>query len=653
MSKIVVLDELTINKIAAGEVVDRPSSIVKELVENSIDAGATEIVVEIKNGGIKYIKITDNGCGFESDDLEIAFERHATSKIRKESDILNITSMGFRGEALASVAAISKVTLISKNINEDIGNKIVVEGGNTLFFEPAASKTGTSITVENVFYNVPARYKFLKKDSTESGYIETCITRLALANPNISFKYINSGKQVTYTTGNGNIIETAYSIFGKDVKDNILVVTYDYENLKVSGIVGTPKLSRGTRQNEFAYINSRYVTDKVMTKAMENAFNQKLSIGKFPFSVINIEIEPSEVDVNVHPAKLEVKFENEQKIYHAIYYAIKETLLKYEQEISPFKQTIADESKNSNQFIDNDFSSNNIRKTEESSKELSQSNNLNNSNSSSSSFKYIPDRNIKSIDTLEENKINIYEEIKKVEGQLNSKANMTDEKTLVQEFSNNQNINGMEIAEIIDSETIELKNVVKEDIRYRYVGSVFDTYIIIQIDSKMYIVDQHAAHERLLYENIKENYYSKKKQTQMLLIPEILEITQSEMDIVIENIEMFELAGFVIEKFGDREIKITGVPNIGYNIEYKEMFMDSIDELMGANKTTRQEKEVRFIYTLACKAAVKANMKLTKEEQVELIDSMIKLDNPFTCPHGRPTAYEISKYEIERRFLRK
>lgn len=624
MSKIIVLDELTINKIAAGEVVDRPSSIVKELVENSIDAGATEITVEIKSGGIKYIKITDNGCGFESDDLEIAFERHATSKIKQEADILNITSMGFRGEALASVAAISKVTLNSKNINEEIGNKIIVEGGKVLSFESAASKTGTTIIIENVFYNVPARYKFLKKDTTEAGYIMTSITRLALANPNISFKYINSGKQEIYTIGNGNILDTAYSLFGKDVKDNLLVLDYEYENIHVSGVVGTPRLSRGTRQNEFTYINNRYVVDKLMIKAIENAFNQKLSIGKFPFSVINISMNPSEVDVNVHPAKLEVKFEDEQKIYHGIYYAVKEALLKYEQEISPFTKSVEIERPNI---------SNNV-------------------------FKYIPEEKKDIFESVvEEKTINNREE--NTQKNIDIKEPEIKYEEVIQEIKVVEKVNFETTQVNYLEETVETENpyIIKEvqdnSISYKYVGNVFDTYIIIQIDNKMYIVDQHAAHERLIYESIKENYYSKNRQTQMLLIPEIVELTASEMNIVKENREMFDLAGFVIEEFGDREIKIAGVPNIGYNIDYKEMFMDSIDELMGASKTTRQEKETRFIYTLACKAAVKANMKLTSVEQIDLIDNMIKLDNPFTCPHGRPTAYEISKYEIERRFLRK
>lgn len=633
MSKIIVLDELTINKIAAGEVVDRPSSIVKELIENSIDAGATEISVEIKSGGIKYIRITDNGCGFESDDLEIAFERHATSKIRKEADILNITSMGFRGEALASIAAISKVTLVSKNINEEVGNKIVVEGGKVLSFESSAAKTGTIMTIENVFYNVPARYKFLKKDSTESGYIETSITRLALANPNISFKYINGGKQEIYTTGNGSLVDVAYSLFGKDIKDNLLEVNYNYENIQVTGVIGNPKLARGTRQNEFTYVNNRYVVDKVMIKAIENAFNQKLSIGKFPFSVINITMNSNEVDVNVHPAKLEIKFEDEQKIYHGIYYAVKETLLSYEKEVSPFTQTInSDNSNNTENIVE-------VRKVH---------------SIPPASFKYVPDNIDNNIVTKLEEKLESYLDGEKNEHEINVEADILykyRDKDIVQNFNDESNY----FTEIDagNNKDYTLKAVKYNQITYKYVGNVFDTYIIIQIDNKMFIVDQHAAHERLLYENIKENYYSKNRQTQMLLIPEILEITASEMIIVRENKEMLELAGFVIEEFGDREIKIVGIPNIGYEIDYKEMFMDSIDELMGATKTTREEKETRFIYTLACKAAVKANMKLTPEEQMELLDNMVKLDNPFTCPHGRPTAYEISKYEIERKFLRK
>lgn len=620
MGNIVLLDEYTINKIAAGEVVDRPASIVKELVENSIDAGATQISVEIKNGGIKYLKITDNGSGIKKDDVQIAFERHATSKIRKEEDILNITSMGFRGEALASVAGIAKVTLMTRNKDEEIGTKYIIEGGNELLFEDIGWNQGTTIIVENVFYNVPARYKFLKKDYTEAGYIEDAMTRLALIHPEISFRYINNGKNIITTSGDGKIETVVYNIFGKEAMQNLIPVNYDYEGRKITGVIGNPNLSRNTRQNEFTYINNRFVKDKTMSKALEDAFEQSLSIGKFPFAVINVRINPAEVDVNVHPAKLEVKFQDEHVIYSTIYHGVKNAVKRYEESISPFRETPVDTYKvETTQYENNVLNYESIQKSEVE--------NVDNSLHKIQEKEFVVEEvnNETKYDVVEINKSN-------------------------QEYANSSYQETFAIPEIKQEIITEVE---QSKIDYKFVGNVFNTYIIIEINERMYIIDQHAAHERLLYERIKDNYYSKSRETQMLLVPTLVELKNSEKELVEQNKEMFENAGFIIEDFGDNGIKISGIPNVGYDLDYKEMFLDGVDELMGAAKTTKEEKEKRFLATLACKAAVKGNMGITKEEQISLLDEMMKLNNPFTCPHGRPTAYEISKYEIERRFLRK
>ena len=633
MGNIVLLDEYTINKIAAGEVVDRPASIVKELVENSIDAGATQVTVEIKNGGIKYIKIVDNGSGIKKDDVQIAFERHATSKIRKEEDILNITSMGFRGEALASVAGISKVTLMTKNKDEEIGTKYIVEGGNEVCFEDMGVNQGTTIIVENVFYNVPARYKFLKKDYTEAGYIEDVMTRLALVHPEIAFKYINNGKPVITTTGDGKIDMTIYSIFGKDTMQNIIPVNYEYEGRKITGVIGNPKLARSTRQYEFTYINDRFVKDKMMSKAIEDAFDQALSIGKFPFAVINVSINPSEVDVNVHPAKLEVKFQDESAIYSVIYHGVRNAVKSYEESISPFREkTISNAAvyspyaSNEYQPISNDFSVNEEVHTYPGN---SRDTNIDISSNMSS--------------------VEINEPVRTYESYNESPVSQNVSETNIKP---NNDLIGQYTVDIEEAQE-KIDEVEKSKINYKFVGNVFNTYIIIEINDRMYIIDQHAAHERLLYERIKANYYSKSRETQMLLVPTLVELKNVEKELVDNNKEMFENAGFIIEDFGDNGIKISGIPNVGYDLDYKEMFLDGVDELMGASKTTKEEKEKRFLATLACKAAVKGNMNISKEEQISLLDEMMKLDNPFTCPHGRPTAYELSKYEIERRFLRK
>ena len=330
MGNIVLLDDLTINKIAAGEVIERPASVIKEMVENSIDAGATNITVEIKNGGISYIKVSDNGKGIAQDDLEIAFERHATSKIRSADDLDTVTSMGFRGEALASIAAIANVELVSKTQEQEIGYRVVVEAGNVLEKEETGCKTGTTITVRNLFFNTPVRYKFLKKDYTESGYIEDAITRIALVNPNIAIKLINTGKTVIQTNGSGDIKNVIYSIYGKDIANGIMEVSYKYEDINIVGVVGKPEIARSNRSNQLFFVNKRYIKDKTLTAATEQAYKGLIPIGKFGFVVLNIEMNPAKVDVNVHPAKLEVRFEEENKVFQAIYHAIKDTLLKTE-----------------------------------------------------------------------------------------------------------------------------------------------------------------------------------------------------------------------------------------------------------------------------------------------------------------------------------
>ncbi|MEG0872500.1 MAG: DNA mismatch repair endonuclease MutL [Clostridia bacterium] len=650
MGSIILLDEHTVNKIAAGEVVDRPSSIVKELVENSIDAGASLVSVEIKSGGIKYIKITDNGKGFASDDIEMAFERHATSKIRKEEDLHKITSMGFRGEALASIAAISKVNLVTKNKDENIGTKAIVEAGNILSVEPIAAITGTKIEIRDVFFNVPARFKFLKKDYTEAGYIEDVMIRIALANPQISIKYINNNKTIIQTSGNSDLRNTIFDIFGKDVYENVIPIDYEYEGIKITGMIGNSKISRSTRTRQYTYINSRYVKSKTITSAIDKAYTQKLAINKFAFCVINLKINPNNIDVNVHPAKLEVKFENEAQVFDSIYYALRTSIEQDNRKNSPFA-TIANEIKE--ETVEN---IENISKAIEKDGVINfQDNQTIQNNKLTKKFNFEMAENT-NVPYISEKSEDIYALEKKVKQETQNQYELTNNE-IPKEITENKVLNETKTIEdelkkeMTTSENIS--KIEKEDLMYRYVGQIFDTYIIIQIKEKMYIIDQHAAHERLLYEQIKQTYYSKDKESQLLLIPILVELTTKEKNIVEQNASMFERSGFIIEEFGDKAIKISGVPNIGYSIDYASMFKDIIDELLGALKTQTTQKEFRFLATIACKAAVKGKMKLNEQEQKALISDMVKLENPFTCPHGRPTAYEISKYEIERRFLRK
>ena len=744
MGNIVLLDDLTINKIAAGEVIERPASVIKEMIENSIDAGAKNITVEIKNGGISYIRVTDDGKGIASDDLEIAFERHATSKIRCADDLENVKSMGFRGEALASIAAIANVELVSKTNSQETGYKITVEGGKVLNKEEIGCPTGTTITVKNLFFNTPVRYKFLKKDYTESGYIEDAITRIALVNPNISFKLINTGKTVIQTNGNGDLKTVVYSIYGKDVADGILNVNYNYEDINIVGVVGKPEIARSNRANQLFFVNKRYIKDKTLSSATEQAFKGMLPIGKFGFVVLDLEMDPSKVDVNVHPAKLEVRFEDENKVFKAIYHAIKDTLLKSElvanttkesvvEDVTKRIETINDEKKLEEkiQLKENKDEPSLFKKIEEINKKNeeksalvntpkvdipeSTENILNQLKQLQEKLKKETEENKKKeeieieeherleekeekIKETEEEKENVIvdeikeenenseterkeeipseiaknEEFKKLKEQIDMLRKAEEQETenfdqMYEKTFGNKPIGIIqeekEAKKQIDAEDIleNTENVsVFEDIEeynkptYKFIGIAFKTYIILEMNKEMYILDQHAAHERIMYEQIKKNYYNNStKDSQMLLLPDVITLTHKEMDIAKENMDMFRRAGFTLEEFGENTIKLSGVPNICVDLDTKELFLETLDEINTVARTAKQEKEEKFIATVACKAAVKANMALTKEEVDSLMDQLLKLPNPFTCPHGRPTAIKMTKYDIERKFARK
>ncbi len=801
MGNIVLLDELTINKIAAGEVIERPASVVKEMVENSIDAGATSITVEIKNGGISFIKISDNGKGIANDDLEIAFERHATSKIRSADDLDTVTSMGFRGEALASIAAVANVEMVSKTADEEIGYKIVVEAGNVLEKEEAGCRTGTTITVRNLFFNTPVRYKFLKKDYTESGYIEDAITRIALVNPNVAIKLINTGKTVIQTNGSGSLKDVIYSIYGKDIASSILDVNYQYEDITISGAIGKPEIARSNRTQQLFFVNKRYIKDKLLTAATEQSYKGLIPIGKFGFVVLNIEMNPAKVDVNVHPAKLEVRFQEENKIFQAIYHAIKETLLKGELVADPEKnlknvnneeerkidrgigsfeerlKNLREAKKETNQGGLFGFRKQNEKQIEKYTEEESKIktnilediyNNKKNNENKEKNKDENEDKNgityeigkkdeknntlgtpIDTTDVLEQLKkmrakiedeiktsgnirleekseeykletngengtgfINIKEgEKEKEEKKEEEKEEITKEqkekidkvndvlenidnkeikeefgeiKQKMEELNNNPKVVSEDFDEMyrklfgrtpignVEEEKKEKEDknnaidIVKSNISmfdtdekyqkptYKFIGIIFKTYIILEIGEEMYILDQHAAHERIMYEKVKENYYSDEvKDSQLMLIPDVITLSHKEMDIAKENIPMFEKAGFTLEEFGENTIKLTGVPTVCIDLDTKELFLETLDEINTVARTAKQEKEEKFIATVACKAAVKANMALTKEEVEKLMDELLKLPNPFTCPHGRPTVIKMTRYDIERKFARK
>ena len=806
MGNIVLLDDLTINKIAAGEVIERPASVIKEMVENSIDAGANNITVEIKNGGISFIKITDNGKGIAPDDLEIAFERHATSKIRSADDLDIVTSMGFRGEALASIAAIANVEMISKTQSQDTGYKIIVEAGNVLDKQEVGCQTGTSITVRNLFFNTPVRYKFLKKDYTESGYVEDVITRIALVNPNIAIKLINTGKTVIQTNGNGDIKSAIYSIYGKDVATGILPVEYTYEDIQISGVIGKPEIARSNRSNQLFFVNKRYIKDKTLSAATEQAFKGLIPIGKFGFVILNIKMNPSKVDVNVHPAKLEVRFEEEGKIFQSIYHAIKDTLLKnelvadtekhedrktsksqglfdfrknetkkieqYNEEESKIKTNVQnvktrfnvgqggpvntadvleqlrkmqkdlekqveenptiklnenyvemkENSKQKNILFGEKFESENtdenkeivkntqeemeedketvkdIQEVIEESKEPIENTQevieeskepientqevIEESKEPVEMTQEVTEENKEQIEEKKE-KINnneitvqvenpeakleeIKEQIKKLENIQYEDKIPEDFNTMYEKLFGTKPITNNNETKVVEERKDTLGDLISDNISvfeesaeykkptYKFIGIAFNTYIIIEMDKEMYILDQHAAHERIMYEKVKKNYYSEtSKDSQMLLLPDVITLSHKEMEIAKDNMEMFIKAGFSLEEFGENTIKLTGVPTICIDIDNKELFLETLDEINTVARTAKQEKEEKFIATVACKAAVKANMVLDRAEVESLMDKLLELPNPFTCPHGRPTAIKMSKYDIERKFARK
>lgn len=728
MGKIVLLDDSTINKIAAGEVIERPASVVKEVMENSIDAGATAITVEIRNGGISYIRVTDNGKGIMQDDLEIAFERHATSKLRSAEDLDDIKSMGFRGEALASIASIAKVSLISKTADSYTGYEVVVEGGKILSKEEAGCPNGTSITIENLFYNTPVRYKFLKKDFTESGYIEDVVTRIALVHPEIAVKLINTGKTIIQTSGNGEIKPVIYNIYGKEIADNLIDIDYTYDDIIVKGVIGKPVISRSNRSNQLFFVNNRFVKDKALSGAAEQAFKGFVTIGKHGFLVLNIDMDPRKVDVNVHPAKLEVRFQEETKIFKAIYHAIREGLLKGDlvADTSSIDKIDEEKTKYSTENIDLNPKFENVGSS--SFRDI-----IKNTEPVKPNFEQLPsyikeekfDSNklVQTDQTVEKEEIKEHEKqseqtFEDVMARLNRMQNVistvNEEKTTYNAPSeatiNNEDKekveNSTEDVKVINQVTPQANSQTNDDSKflemyektfgisvkkeeneedeldvsqefkpmtaednvsvfegessyatkpaYKYIGIAFNTYIIIEMKSDLYIIDQHAAHERIMYEKIKQNYYSNNtKDSQLMLLPDIITLTHKEMGIYRDNKEMFQRAGFAVEEFGENTVKLSGVPNVLIDLETKDLFLETLDEINTVARTAKQEIEEKFIATVACKAAVKAHMVLEKQEVTQLLDKLLQLPNPFTCPHGRPTAIKMTRNDIEKKFSRR
>lgn len=611
MSKIIVLDELTACQIAAGEVIERPASVVKELAENSIDAGATNISVEIRSGGIKYIRITDNGCGFEADDAVIAFDKHATSKIKSGEDLSSVATLGFRGEALASIASVADVELLSKTRDSQTGVYVHIKGCDLIENAERGAADGTTITVRDLFYNTPARYKFLKKDSTEASYVADILQKLAIANPNIAFKLISNGNEVFRTPGNGELKSVIFSIFGKETAASVLPVDYQSDNYRITGFTGIKDAVFSNRTRQLFYVNGRCVKSKTITAALDEAYKTVTMKNKFPFSVLLIEAPYTKVDVNVHPTKAEVRFSEENLIYRLVYHGVTNAVL-YDNKVSAVKTEISEPV-------------------------------------TASVIKFAPQNITVDIPFIPEPVL--IPELPKVSEippvpqipQIPELPPIWENSVVVEEEKVEKTEKIEQIEQIEQPVLYNSTNVYTDGV---VIGQVFDTYIILQYGKEMVLIDQHAAHERIKYEEIKNAVNSDTGAVSPMLVPISLQLSPAEYTAFTANADFFEAMGFEIDDFGGNTVLIRAVPTILAESNIEDVILSGLQ-----NKKTAGYSDEE-IYTMACKAAVKANKKLSDFEIKELLNQLAKLENSGTCPHGRPICVTITEHELERRFKR-
>ncbi|MCC3868451.1 DNA mismatch repair endonuclease MutL [Terrisporobacter mayombei] len=655
--KINILDDITINKIAAGEVVERPSSVTKELIENSIDANSTQIVIDITDGGKKQIRITDNGSGILSSEVDKSFLRHATSKIKKIDDLYDLYSLGFRGEALASIASVSRLEMITKTKEEPIGTKVILEGGKEILKEPVGTKNGTTIIIKDLFFNTPARQKFLKSTHAETINISDLINKLAIGNTDIQFKYINNGKLMLNTPGDGKLISVIRSIYGKEIVENLIKINEKGEYCSISGYIGNNNIYRSNKNLQHIYINNRFVKSKIILDAINESYKSIIPINKHGICFLNIDINPSKIDVNIHPTKMEIKFENDKDLYIEIRDLLKRKLLntaligKYESYdrkpiVSENKEVYLEKKEEAlNTVISNKINSTTpIEKLDDDNKFMSFEEALNKGNN-----KKDHNESLNSNDKKEDIKLQHLENKKGeyfIDGNIDlSKSFTFDELETLSNLDNKSN----------HVEIIKEENVIKNENRFsitdfRVVGSILNTYIVLEKNNSMYLLDQHAAHEKVLYEEYMKKFKSHKIDMQMLLDPIVVEISNVDMLNVESNLDLFLNFGFEIELFGNNHIMIRGVPTIFGNPESEKFILQIIDNIEDL-KNSYDLKGDKFA-SMACRAAIKANDKIHTMEMKKLLSQMELCDNPFTCPHGRPTIVEISKKEIEKMFKR-
>ncbi len=641
MPNIAILNQETIDKIAAGEVVERPCSVVKELVENAIDAGSTAITVEIKEGGISFIRITDNGCGIERDQVAVAFYRHSTSKIRSAEDLLTVKSLGFRGEALSSISAVARVELITKTYDELTGTRYVIEGSKELSNEEIGAPDGTTFIVKDLFYNVPARRKFLKTAQTEGSYISDMVEKLALSHPDISFKFINNNQTKLHTSGNGNRKDIIYHIFGREISSSLLEVKHECEYFKVEGFIGKPVITRGNRNYENYFINGRYVKSNILSRAIEEAYKSFLMQHQYPFTVLYFTFF-SELDVNVHPTKMELRFDNNNEIYVELcdtIYAIlshKEMIPEVPVDSTPAPKKIVHEYK---EPIPEPFEKRRIN-------EVMAAESRSVYGQSVTSAAKAPAVNEQLTDNTSKLQTAKASASALVAGTGNS-VELAPETSTAYEPA--QVVTGTQQT-LGDYDKVFLTESSKK--QFSIIGQLFKTYWLIEFEDKLYIIDQHAAHEKVLYEKTMARLANKDFTSQRISPPIVMTLDARESEMLEKYRPQIEQFGYEVEHFGGKEYMISAIPDNLFNIDMKDLFIEMLDDF--SNATGRQTPDIitEKVASMSCKAAVKGNDKLTLPEINKLIDELLSLDNPYNCPHGRPTIISMSKYEIEKKFKR-
>jgi len=644
MSEIHVLDSVTIDKIAAGEVVERPLSVVKELVENAIDAGAGMITVEIRDGGISLVRVTDDGCGIDRSQVEKAFMRHATSKIETSDDLSTVTSLGFRGEALSSICAVCQVEMITKTKEELVGTRVICNGGVMQPLSEVGAPEGTTMVVRNIFYNTPARQKFLKSKTTEGTYISDLMQHLALSRPDIAFKFIQNGQTRFFTSGNGNVGEIIYRIYGKEVSENMIFAQKELEGLSLMAYLGKPVLNRSSRSFETFFVNGRYIKSSLLSNVLEEGYKNHLMQHKFPFAILYYNIDTHQIDVNVHPTKMDIRIEEPDSLFFEIKDWIKNVLLQNDlipdiplNEESPSAQETAREQREWTKYIPEPFekekAQNLVRETgiytSDSPRILGQI-----LRTQKSEEEQIRSNIIKPKD--QQGCVPVFEasEVKKSSAIIKQKDHVFIEKPEQMDLS---------FDKFFEESTKD---------QYKILGQIFETYWLITCNDKLFIMDQHAAHEKVMYEKFVAQMEQHTIESQQINPPIILSMTQAEQQIYKDHEEHFRSLGFLLEEFGGDEFALREVPMNLYGYDERELFLSILDSLLESPLKVDITIILEKIASMSCKAAVKGNQKISIQEAQELVDTLFTLKNPYNCPHGRPTVISMSKYEIEKKFKR-